>query len=839
MFYFMILKNIFLKNIRSYTNCEFNFKEGINFLSGDIGHGKSTILMAIEFSLFGFIRGNLEGIDLLRKGEKVGAVVVCFFDYEKNLEIKITRIIRNKDNSIVQDRCEIELNKNIEVLSSNELNFKIYEIFNFPKEFLRKDKNLIYRFINYTPQESLKQILFSKEEERLEIIRKIFDIDKYKKIQNSIEIYQKKIREDEKIQKALSDENKVSLKNLKDEVFEDPKLIDEKIQKCLEKDKVLKDNFQKIRKLKENFESKNNKVLKDEININKKINAIQNSENNLERLKPRFIEIKSFLRVNNLDNLDDNIKKLEEEKIRVKKNIENLDEKKLNEELLSLRKDLEKLENELVENKILDEKIKNLKLNLDKNLEKNIKDKKSKQIILEDNIKNLEKDVSDKKQLEDDLKKFEKKLYNYKYNFEDLLNKNLNDIEECPFCFQKVSQSHIENFNKEKNSRIKNLKLEIEKNEIEKDKISKILKNKEDYKKELDDKSYELKTLKSSIEDLKKKFLEQKELDEDIKSLEEKKKSFNLDNNKLVEIKNKILEKENKIKQTYDKKVKLNGDLNDLIFKIENLKNVKEETFKKQEELKNVEKEILENQNIINNNKNTKEEILKIKNQKKDLENQKIKIENLNQNLNDKQIETNNFLNALNTSKDKLLEKEKRIKDINLKIESHEKEIKKLLDLNNFLNEFKINFLSILEKKLFRKYYFDFNEIFKKNFFELIDEEYLDIKIDENFSPVVFQNGFEANTKTLSGGEKSALAISFRLALKQIIQDNINKTKLNFLILDEPSDGFSQSQISKFGNLLKNLNFNQVLLVSHDNNLGAISNNLIKIEKKDHETFIV
>jgi exonuclease SbcC len=50
----MIFKTLSLNNIRSYkTNEPIEFPIGTSLFEGDIGSGKSTILMAIEFALFG------------------------------------------------------------------------------------------------------------------------------------------------------------------------------------------------------------------------------------------------------------------------------------------------------------------------------------------------------------------------------------------------------------------------------------------------------------------------------------------------------------------------------------------------------------------------------------------------------------------------------------------------------------------------------------------------------------------------------------------------------------------------------------------------------------------
>ena len=54
----MIIHSIKLHNIRSYLEEKIEFPKGSTLLSGDIGSGKSTILLAIEFALFGLKRNN-------------------------------------------------------------------------------------------------------------------------------------------------------------------------------------------------------------------------------------------------------------------------------------------------------------------------------------------------------------------------------------------------------------------------------------------------------------------------------------------------------------------------------------------------------------------------------------------------------------------------------------------------------------------------------------------------------------------------------------------------------------------------------------------------------------
>jgi len=49
----MIIRKIHLHNIRSYEDQEIELGKGITLFEGDIGSGKTTILMSIDFALFG------------------------------------------------------------------------------------------------------------------------------------------------------------------------------------------------------------------------------------------------------------------------------------------------------------------------------------------------------------------------------------------------------------------------------------------------------------------------------------------------------------------------------------------------------------------------------------------------------------------------------------------------------------------------------------------------------------------------------------------------------------------------------------------------------------------
>ena len=71
----MRLKKIILENIRSYEYQEIEFGEGSILLSGDIGSGKTSILLGIEFALFGLQPGQ-RGSSLLRNQAQEGRIIL-------------------------------------------------------------------------------------------------------------------------------------------------------------------------------------------------------------------------------------------------------------------------------------------------------------------------------------------------------------------------------------------------------------------------------------------------------------------------------------------------------------------------------------------------------------------------------------------------------------------------------------------------------------------------------------------------------------------------------------------------------------------------------------------
>src|SRR3989344_5726587 len=181
----MLIKKLKLQNIRSFLDQEINFGNGSVLLSGDVGAGKSSVLLAIDFALFGLGRGALSGGSLLRNGKKNGSVELNFEIDGKNAIIKRTL---KREANVNQDSGYIIIDNVKRELTPMELKQAVLSLLNYPNELLTKNKSLIYRYTVYTPQEELKRILLEDRELRLDILRRVFGIDKYKRVKENADI---------------------------------------------------------------------------------------------------------------------------------------------------------------------------------------------------------------------------------------------------------------------------------------------------------------------------------------------------------------------------------------------------------------------------------------------------------------------------------------------------------------------------------------------------------------------------------------------------------------------------------------------------------------------------
>jgi len=313
----MILKKVILKNIRSFIDEEINFSEGSLLLSGDIGAGKSTILYAIDFALFGTRRGEISGSELLRNGKNQGSVELQFELDGKEIIIKRTL---HRGRNISQEHGSITINGNNFEYMPTELKAKIIDMLGYPQDLIKKNIP-IFRYTVYTPQDQMKSILFDAET-RLEALRKIFNVDKYSKIRSNAFAFSKELRNYMKLlEEKIRDSNeKISEKKAKKIQIEDiEKSLEESVRKIEINELKINKKIEEIENIKREIDtfnllskekamketelrSKNHRIERISNDLRLVVNKINSSEESLQKYKNlrepqiKYEEIKNELK---------------------------------------------------------------------------------------------------------------------------------------------------------------------------------------------------------------------------------------------------------------------------------------------------------------------------------------------------------------------------------------------------------------------------------------------------------------------------------------------------------------------------------------------------------------
>jgi len=682
----MLIKSVKLNNIRSYVDQKIDFPTGSLLLSGDIGSGKSTILLAIEFALFGSKPSELPAASLLRHGKKEGSVELAFELEGKNVIIK--RNLKRGKDAIKQDTGYVITNGLKKELSPVEMKSQIFDILGYPKDLVSKGKDLIYRYTVYTPQDEMKRILIEDKDTRLNTLRKVFNIDKYKKVRENTSTFIRGIKEKRKeFEGFISDldEKKKELDSMSKEITD----LDEKIKIIMPK--VEKARVEVVKK-------------------KEKISVYETKVNELNKLRADLTILDSDL---------SNIIKIH--------NKNNTDIERLNSQLIELENSRGK--EEISDSAAIKEKIQNF----------------------EANIKKLHQESDTVKQKLNECEVNKNKA-------EETID-TVSKMEKCPLCLQNVEHKHKDSI---KDWEIRNI-IEAEGN------IKYYFKKEKEIKDKLD--------------------LAEKEREE-LRKLES---NFELIRLKMQNIKEKNREREILEKEQIEKKEKI-GEIN----------TNKIEVNKKIDDIKNVEEDY---------------KIVKIQFDITLEEERKLDIEMAR--LEKEHESLNRIVKTLEN-------------DVDKKSKSKEK-LNYYVNVQDWLENYFISLMGIIEKHVMLQVYREFNELFKTWFNILIEDETISVRLDDEFTPVIEQNGYETIVQSLSGGEKTSVALSYRLALNKVINDIVSgiRTK-EILMLDEPTDGFSSEQLDKIRDVLEQLNMNQVVIVSHESKIESFVDNVIRIGKQEH-----
>jgi len=254
--------------------------------------------------------------------------------------------------------------------------------------------------------------------------------------------------------------------------------------------------------------------------------------------------------------------------------------------------------------------------------------------------------------------------------------------------------------------------------------------------------------------------------------------------------------------------------------------------------------------NINEKNINIKSQVGILNQQKLELNEQLNNISNVdeeynilkkqNNEINEKELQLNRLLSTIKTRieyiEKNILRLNKEIKDL----EETKNKLKKKQSTRNWIKKHFLNLIELIEKHVMLKIQQEFDEYFQEWFNLMIEDENITARLDEKFTPIIEQDGYEIEFNDLSGGEKTSVALSYKLALNKVINDLISEINTkDFLILDEPTDGFSSEQLDKIKEILDSLKVKQIIIVSHESKIETFVDKVIRIEKNNNLSQIV
>ncbi|MCK4714747.1 MAG: AAA family ATPase, partial [Candidatus Aenigmarchaeota archaeon] len=138
-----------------------------------------------------------------------------------------------------------------------------------------------------------------------------------------------------------------------------------------------------------------------------------------------------------------------------------------------------------------------------------------------------------------------------------------------------------------------------------------------------------------------------------------------------------------------------------------------------------------------------------------------------------------------------------------------------------------------IREKVRTRFLSEFKVEFQAKFEEIrqFEDDY-SVDVKSVYEPIAYSQGEEVPVTTLSGGEKTSVALAYRLALADIAAQIGGVSESEVLMLDEPTTGFESDDIRALPEALKNIKtIPQIVIVTHAEELKEAADYLFNVEK--------
>ena len=791
----MKLISLELHNFRKFARAEISFPEGITAIIGNNGAGKSTIIEAIGWAIYGSRASRTPQEEIKRKG--AGGADDCWVrlrfsigddEYEvlrlikgssTDAQVKVNGMMAATTSSYVTKFLEEKIGMDFDafytsiVAKQKELNalsdkrpaerrksmlrmLKIDALEDVIKMVRddRRNKEKMLRFI----ENNIKDIeeLRKKMEE---------EIDRERKIKKEIEELQKEmVKKEEEIEKA-----KIIFDSEKRKAEEYARLIGEKKAKnarLAEKKEQIRKKETELKKLKDKLPAYNS--LKGEV---KEYDIVKNKLHTLEEIKDKYMEKK---------NAEDRINAIENEISSFRESIENY------------RKEVEEL------NRLIDEK---------ERAEKEMDGLRNEIYEVKNNISEL---MAERRQIVKNIEEIKNKMQEVA---------SLGPESNCPMCGRRLGEHYeklmadfkaqigeanreIKSFDtriegekeklNEKETLLKELEMKIKRMEGEIRRFSVISGKMEEIKKGMEKRERERIELKKKIAEIGEVEFDGKEyasLRERAKILEEKRSIFlqlEKELERIPELERDIEEIKADIKEIEAEMGKISSMIDELGFNEENYKRAEENYDKLRNEIEELKRKLIKNKT---DREYVAREIERIRDEIKETEENIKKMDEIREEI--------TLLSMLAGDRD-----------------------------SGLLNNFKKYLISKIGPAL---------STYASHFFSVFTNgKYNSIEIDDDYNIFIYDGGEKYPIERFSGGEEDLANLSLRLAISELVSRRAD-INFEFIALDEI---FGSQDYGRRMNVLNALNelkkqFSQIFLITHIEEIKDSVENIIKIYEDD------
>lgn len=772
-----MITNVKLQNWRSHLNSNIEFSSGTNVLTGVLGAGKSSILDAISFGLFGTFP------NLQSKKLKLDDIIMSKPALKNKTTIGITFVVDNKEYSVVR---VIERGKGTtysEIREGDKLldapnSQRVTEIV---QKLLKIDYELFSKAI-YSEQNGLDYFLRLSRGERMKKIDNLLRIDRFEKARGSTVTLKNKLIERKLAKQNLVDQ--VDLKELESTISD--------IEKAINQSQKIKSEFSKEYEI----------ILKDVSKLQAKINKLEDLENELNKSIQQKKSIEATIKENKeiIENINKLLKGKKPKEIEVK--------------LEELKKELEEKENEF-EKKIEEQE----------KLTKTLSELRTKMNYLEKEKTELIEQIEEKQEMKNELNKIkaeygdnpDEELINKRKELEKLNSeittlrvrlKELDNIitqvnqlkDRCPICDSKISEDKKKHLIEERETKMKEIRKDINTKEI--------IKN-------------ETLTEIDSLEKIVDKFNELIRETKDLSKFEKELKNINESYSGFMEsaekVEKNLLKIKEKVAEIQDSIKNLRSEIKNYELIFSRISELKERGSK----LKNLKIEL----------EKIQEKILEVdeKLEKEKLEEIRKKYEN--------SLEKRSELKTKIDSIDEILnERINRKKELEEKLESIKKQKEEIVKLDDLIKNLGI-FENALEKTQIqlREEFVDtvnhtMNDIWP-DLYPYLDFVSICLSIEEGDYVLQLKDktGRWLDVEGIaSGGERSIACLALRIAFSLVLAP-----QLKWLILDEPTHNLDTKAVEDLAETLKTRVgefVEQVFLITHDKTLeNAVTGELYRL----------